>query len=273
MVIWRMVRLNGRVEELRARMSGRGWIAGGKMKPGRALLLLTGIVMLLGGIVIFNEMSPNAQASLLDDQTARTTADLPPSSTLATFNEVTGNTAGPPARVPPVAGQGTEENEGGNDAAQRPVAAPAEPAVANPLWGLPLARLSTTRERPIFSASRRPPAPAPTYVAPVAASQPAKPPEPELPAMALVGTIIGTDGYRMAIFRDTSDASKQDALRLRTGESYHGWEVRLISAREASLVKNGEQAVLELPAPGASPPPPRSRRQVELDLVRQVGAD
>jgi hypothetical protein len=272
MVIWRMVRLNGRVEELRTRMSGRGWIAGGKMKPGRALLLLTGIVMLLGGIVIFNEMSPNAQASLFDDRTARTTADLPPSSTLATSNEVTGNTAGPPARVP-VAGQGTEENEGGNDAAQRPVAAPAEPAVANPLWGLPLARLSTTRERPIFSASRRPPAPAPTYVAPVAASQPAKPPEPELPAMALVGTIIGTDGYRMAIFRDTSDASKQDALRLRIGENYHGWEVRLISAREASLVKNGEQAVLELPAPGASPPPPRSRRQVELDLVWQVGAD
>jgi hypothetical protein len=271
MVIWRMVRLNGRVEELRTRMSGRGWIAGGKMKPGRALLLLTGIVMLLGGIVIFNEMSPNAQASLLDDRTARTTADLPPSSTLATFNEVTGNTAGPPARVP-VAGQGTEENEGGNDAAQRRVADRAEPASANPLWRLPLGQLSTTRERPIFSPSRRPPALAPTYVAPVAVRQPAKPPEPEFPAMALVGTIIGTDGYRMAIFRDTSDAS-QDALRLRIGESYHGWEVRLISAREASLVKNGEQAVLELPAPGASPPPPRSRRQAELDLVRQVGAD
>jgi hypothetical protein len=270
MVIWRMVRLNGRVEELRTRMSGRGWIAGGKMKPGRALLLLAGIVMLLGGIVIFNEMSPNAQAPLLDDRTARTTADLPPSSTLATSNEVTGNTAGPPARVP-VAGQGTEENEGGNDAAQRPVAARAEPAVANPLWGLPLARLSTTRERPIFSASRRRPAPAPTYVAPVAASQPAKPPEPELPAIALVGTIIGTDdGYRMGIFRDTST---QDVLRLRIGENYHGWVVRLISPREANLVKNGEQAVLELPAPGASPPPPRSRRQVELDLVWQVGAD
>jgi hypothetical protein len=271
MAIRQMVRLNGRVEELRTRMSGRGWIAGGKMKPGRTLLLLTGIV-LLGGIAVFNEMSPNAQASLVDDRTARTTADLLPSSTLATSDETTGNTAGPATRVP-VAGQNTEENERENGAAPRRVAASAEPAFANPLWGLPLARLSTTRERPIFSASRRPPAPAPTYVAPVAVREPAKPPEPELPAMALVGTIIGTAGFRMAILRDTSDASKQDALRLRIGESYHGWEVRLISPHEASLVKNGEQAVLELPAPGASPPPPRSRQQAELDAILQVGAE
>lgn len=270
MAIRQMVRLNGRVEELRTRMSGRGWITGGKMKPGRALLLLTGIV-LLGGITIFNEMSPNAQASLLDDRTARASADLLPASTLST-EEVPGNTAGSPKHAP-LAGQGTENNKGENDAAPRRVAAPAEPLFANPLWGLPLARLSTTRERPIFSASRRPPAPTPTYVAPVAFSEPAKPPAPELPAMALVGTIIGIDGYRMAIFRDTSDASKQDALRLRIGESYHGWEVRLISSREAGLVKNGEQAVLELPEPGTSPPPPRTRQQAELDAILKVGAE
>src|ERR1700678_4820686 len=36
-------------------------------------------------------------------------------------------------------------------------AAPERPASANPLWALPLTTLSTTRERPIFSASRRPP--------------------------------------------------------------------------------------------------------------------
>jgi general secretion pathway protein N len=172
-----------------------------------------------------------------------------------------------------VTGQGTGEDEGKNDAAQRPVAAAAEPAFANPLWGLPLSRLSITRERPIFSASRRPPPPAPTHVAPVAVSQPAKPPAPGLPAMALVGTIIGTNGYRIAIFRDTSDASKQDALRLRVGEDYHGWVVRLISPHEASLVKNGEQAVLQLPAPGATPPPPRSRQDAELDRLRLVGAE
>src|SRR5215472_1432828 len=40
---------------------------------------------------------------------------------------------------------------------------PAEPEhvkTANPLWAIPLATLTTTRDRPIFSPSRRPPPPA-----------------------------------------------------------------------------------------------------------------
>ena len=50
--------------------------------------------------------------------------------------------------------------------------APAAPAAervlsANPLWAMPLAQFPVTRERPIFSPSRRPPSPA---VAPVAES-------------------------------------------------------------------------------------------------------
>src|SRR6185437_10089980 len=64
---------------------------------------------------------------------------------------------------------------------------------ANPLWELPLARLSVTRERPIFLRSRRSPAPPPTSVAPAALRQPAKPPEPEHPAVSLIGTVIGTN--------------------------------------------------------------------------------
>ncbi len=38
-----------------------------------------------------------------------------------------------------------------------PPAAPAPTPSANPLWGIPLSRLSGTRDRPIFSPSRRPP--------------------------------------------------------------------------------------------------------------------
>src|SRR5262249_18815378 len=74
------------------------------------------------------------------------------------------------------------------------VAAAAEPPVpaGNPLWKLPVTELSITRERPIFSASRRPPT-TPTYVAPVPVRQPVKPPEVERPAISLVGTVIGTD--------------------------------------------------------------------------------
>jgi hypothetical protein len=242
-------------------VSGRA--AGSKMKSARALSLLTSIV-LLGAAAKFNETPAHAQGPVLDDiaPTAQMTAN---SQLSATDNAPTGNTAGTSMRAP-VAAQGREEE---NDVAPRRVAAQTKPALMNPLWRLPLERLSTTRERPIFSLSRRPPAP--TYVAPVAVQPPAKPPEPDLPAIALVGTIIGTDdGYRMAIFRDTST---QDVVHLHMGENYQGWEVRLINQREAGLVKNGEQAVLELPAPGALPPPPRSRRQAELDAILQVGAE
>src|SRR5262245_32324885 len=35
------------------------------------------------------------------------------------------------------------------------------PPGGNPLWGIPMSTLSVTRERPIFSVTRRPPAPPP----------------------------------------------------------------------------------------------------------------
>jgi hypothetical protein len=66
----------------------------------------------------------------------------------------------------------------------------------NPLWSLPLSSLSVTRERPIFSPSRRPPPPpavAAPYVPPVSQSQPpSKPPEPDHPPLTLVGTLAET---------------------------------------------------------------------------------
>jgi hypothetical protein len=227
--------------------------------------LLTGIA-LLGAIAKFNEMPPDARASLLGDaaETAHTAAQSLLSSAVATYYyEVVGSTAQPPVRVP-VAGQGTE----GENAAPRPVAARAEPPSGNPLWALPLNQLSTTRERPIFSPSRLPPPPAPAFVAPAAVRLPVKPPEPERPAVALLGTIIGPGDDRMGIFRDTST---QGILRLRTGEDCQGWVVRLIKPREATLVKDGEQAVvLELPPPGTAL---GSRPPTRLDLIWKVGAD
>jgi hypothetical protein len=124
------------------------------------------------------------------------------------------------------------------------------PSAGNPLWALALKQLSTTRDRPIFSPSRRPPPPAtPTYVAPVAVRQPAKPAEPERPAITLLGTIIGTDD-RIGVFVETST---QNFVRLRVGDDHEGWVLRLIKAREVTLVKDRDQvAVLELPPPGES---------------------
>src|SRR5262245_42616607 len=59
----------------------------------------------------------------------------------------------------------------------------------NPLWAIPLKNLSATRERPIFSASRRPPPPAVKVAPYVPPSPPAKPAEPDTPRLSLLGTI------------------------------------------------------------------------------------
>ena len=269
MAICRISRLSGRGGKLRAPMATSGQVASHKTTTGRALSWLIGIV-LLGSIVEFSEMPADAQTSLLDDNApaAYTAAPLRLSSPPAAYDEATDNTAGQRIGVRGT-GQDTETDKQEN-AAPRQVADQAAPAPGNPLWRLPLKQFSVTRERPIFSPSRRPPASAPTYAAPVAVKQPPKPREPERPTIALAGTIIGTDGYRGAVFRDTSS---QDVLRLRVGENYHGWVLLLITPREARLVKNGEQALLELPVPAGTPPRARSSHEIAFEQILAVGAE
>jgi general secretion pathway protein N len=123
------------------------------------------------------------------------------------------------------------------------------PSAGNPLWALPLKQLSITRERPIFSLSRRPPPPAtPTYVAPVAVRTPSKPAEPERPSITLLGTILGSTESIGIFFNPTT----RDIVRLRVGEDHEGWALRSVKTREATLVKDRERVVLELPPPGES---------------------
>ncbi len=233
------------------------------MRPGRTISVLTGVA-LLGAIAWFNEMTPDAQASLLGAaaETARTTTQSLLSNAVAAYNGLTGGTeTTPDAPQPPARTRATPragEAKAGESAPMRRLAAQtqdAEPQSGNPLWALPLKQLSMTRDRPIFSPSRRPPPPPTTFVAPVAVRQaPVKPAEPERPAVALLGTIIGaTTDDQIAVFLDTAT---QTVVRLRVGEDHQGWMLRLIKAREATLVKGGEQAVvLELPAPGDAPLP------------------
>jgi general secretion pathway protein N len=146
------------------------------------------------------------------------------------------------------------------------------PSAGNPLWALPLKQLSLTRDRPVFSPSRRPPPPAtPTYVAPVAVRSPPKPVEPERPSITLLGTILGTTESIGVFFNPAT----RDVVRLRVGEDHEGWALRSVKTREATLVKDRERIVLELPPPGESavsmgdftppdvrqPPPPARRQQ------------
>ena len=134
----------------------------------------------------------------------------------------------------------------------------------NPVWAIPLTALSRTRERPIFSSSRRPPAPA-VAPSPVAKAAPApKPQEPERPQLALVGT-VATRGESFGVFLNS--ATKAD-VRLKTGEYYQGWKLASVQGREAILEKDQETVILALPQPGAGqqpgdvPPPASTSRLV-----------
>jgi len=119
------------------------------------------------------------------------------------------------------------------------------PLRGNPLWGISLESLHATRERPLFSPSRRPPMPAaiaPTLAPIKAASAPV---EPEQPQLNLLGVVTGTaDGY--AVFLSTTT---HDIVRLKTGEGHDGWILQSVSGREVVLEKDHRTAVVSLPQP------------------------
>jgi hypothetical protein len=120
----------------------------------------------------------------------------------------------------------------------------------NPLWAIPFKNLTAMRERPIFSLSRRPLAPAviAAPAAPVVASS--KPVEPSRPQLTLVGTIIGTErGF--GIFQDQAG---NKALRLQTGEVHEGWVLREVRARATVFQRNDVRVTLELPVQTAARP-------------------
>jgi len=128
------------------------------------------------------------------------------------------------------------------------VTKPPEPVTvsANPLWAIPLSALAATRNRPLFTPSRRPPAPI-VANAPVAAPRPPPPPPPapEHPNLVLVGTVAG-ESESVAVF---IDPTTRNAVRLRTGEGHLGWILQSVDRRTATLQKGDRSEKLELPKP------------------------
>ena len=133
---------------------------------------------------------------------------------------------------------------------QRAVEQPLEPT-GNPLWAVPLSTLTATRERPLFTPSRR--APAPAVAGPVVAAPPPPPPppptEPERPQLVLVGA-IASDSEGIAVFLDQAT---NNIVRLRTGQDHSGWVLRSVKGREATLQKDQQTTTLTLPVPGEAP--------------------
>ena len=136
--------------------------------------------------------------------------------------------------------------------ADQPPPAPERARSANPLWAIPLATLSSTRERPVFSPSRRPP---PPPVAAVAVAPPPPPPPPkssraERPQLSLVGTIVADDDQSFGIFVDPTTRA---SLRLKIGEDHLGWKLRSVHGREATFERDQQITILSLPQPFDDP--------------------
>jgi general secretion pathway protein N len=114
----------------------------------------------------------------------------------------------------------------------------------NPLWSVPLSVLIATQERPIFSASRRPPQRAvfAPQVDEVRAPAPQKAAEPERPPLALIGAVVGQSDA-IAVFLDRTS---QKIVRLRQGETHSGWMLSAVQGREVALKKADRTEVLVL---------------------------
>ena len=99
-------------------------------------------------------------------------------------------------------------------------------ASKNPLAAQPLDLLSDTRDRPLFSPSRRSPAPPP----PVIARAEPPPPVPR-PDVVLLGVVTDENGPRVVVRSGSSDK----VIRARLGEEIEGWQVAQIESRRLVL--------------------------------------
>jgi general secretion pathway protein N len=118
----------------------------------------------------------------------------------------------------------------------------------NPLWSVPLSKLSATRDRPVFSTSRRPP-PQAVFAPVVETAKPAaQAAVPEPLNLTLVGAVVG-ESDAIAVFIDRAN---QGTIRMRTGDSRGGWQLSSIVGREATLRNGDRTEVLVLLKPGAT---------------------
>ena len=109
-----------------------------------------------------------------------------------------------------------------------------------------LEAMTAMRERPLFTPSRRPPAPPPpAIVQPVAIAEPmAPPPAPPLPepAVRLVGVTIGNDaGFAIIEHQPTGEV-----LRMKHGALLDSWVLSVVDARTIAFEHDGRRAVYAL---------------------------
>lgn len=108
-------------------------------------------------------------------------------------------------------------------------------APVSPLAAQPLDRFSATRDRPLFSPTRRLPAP------PVLVAAPPPPPPPP-PNVALLGVVM--DGEQAhAVIRA---GPTEKVLRVSIGDDIGGWKVGQIEEKKLVLLLNGRTATFTM---------------------------
>jgi general secretion pathway protein N len=145
--------------------------------------------------------------------------------------------------------------------------APVDPfaVLSNPILAQSIDSLSATRERPLFSPTRRPPAP-PAAAAPVPIvrrADPAPPPSP--PGVVLLGVVIGADIARAFLRFEPPDKT----LRVEIGDDIGGWKVSRIEQHELVLSLGDRSATFTIfnsakttePPPSVEPSPTPAQTQ------------
>ena len=142
------------------------------------------------------------------------------------------------------------------------------PAVlSNPIVAQSIDSLSATRERPLFSPTRRPPVrPAAAPPPLVRRADPAPPPSP--PAVVLLGVVIGADTARAFVRSEPPDKT----LRVGIGDDIGGWKVSQIERRELVLSLGDRSATFKIfdsakttePPPSVEPSPKPAQTQPPL---------
>ncbi len=131
---------------------------------------------------------------------------------------------------------------------------------ANPLHEPSLDRLSATRDRPLFSPSRHPPAPPPPPVERVPEAAAPLPP----PDVTVFGIVIDGEGAR-AIVR--SGAAK--IARVQIGDDIGGWKVAQIDGRRLVLSLDGRLATFTLFSRDGGRPPPDDSTSKTVDKSQE----
>jgi hypothetical protein len=146
----------------------------------------------------------------------------------------------------------------------------AQESLPSPLAAQPLDRLSATRERPLFSPTRRPPPPPPQV-----AAAPPPPPAPP-PNVALFGIVMDGDEARAVVRAGPAEK----IMRVGIGDDIGGWKVAQIEGRRLVLALNGRIATFMMfsgnsannaPPAAAQAPPAGRHSQAQTEPQNQTG--